>query len=402
MNDITCPNCHKVFSLDDAGFAAILNQVRTAEFDEELHRRLDEAEKNKKTEIELAEAKTAERLQKESEKLRAELAEVKAKINNTETEKQLAVRTAVEKAEKERDEFKNNLEKAELEKKLGEQSLKEKYETQLKDRDDAIERLRELKARLSTKMVGETLEKHCENEFNAVRAGAFPRAQFGKDNAVVDGTKGDYVFRDLSAEGVEIVSIMFEMKNETDDDTSKKQTNESFLAKLDKDRKNKGCEYAILVTMLEPDNELYNNGIVDVSHLYPKMYIVRPQFFIPIITLLRNAGLKSLEYKHELELVKSQNIDVTNFEADLDKFKSGFARNYDLAARQYQKAIDEIDDAIKKLTAVKASLTSSENNLRLANDKAQDVTIKKLTRNNPTMKAKFDEAAANGSGELES
>jgi hypothetical protein len=402
MNDITCPNCHKVFSLDDAGFAAILNQVRTAEFDEELHRRLDEAEKSKKTEIELAEAKTAERLQKESEKLRAELAEANAKISNTETEKQLAIRTAVEKAESERNELKSSLEKAELEKKLGEQALKDKYETQLKDRDEAIERLREMKAKLSTKMVGETLEKHCEYEFNSIRSAAFPNATFGKDNTVVDGTKGDYIFKDVSSEGVEIVSIMFEMKNETDDDKSKKQSNETFLAKLDKDRKNKGCEYAVLVTMLEPENELYNGGIVDVSHLYPKMYVVRPQFFIPIITLLRNAALNSLQYKHELELVKSQNIDVTNFEADLDKFKTGFARNYDLAARQYQKAIDEIDDAIKKLTAVKASLTSSENNLRLANDKAQDVTIKKLTRNNPTMKAKFDEAAANGSSEIES
>lgn len=402
MNEITCPNCHKNFSLDDAGFAAILSQVRNAEFDEELHRRMAEAETDKKNAIELAEVKTASKMAAEAETLRTELAALKAKIDATETEKQLAVRTAVEKAEKERNDLKNSLEKAELEKKLGEQSLKDKFQTQLKDRDDEIERLREMKARLSTKMVGETLEKHCENEFTAIRAGAFPNATFGKDNEVVDGTKGDYVFKDKSADGVEIVSIMFEMKNETEDDKAKKQTNESFLAKLDRDRSNKGCEYAVLVTMLEPDNELYNNGIVDVSHLYPKMYVVRPQFFIPIITLLRNAALNTLQYKNELELVKAQNIDVTNFESDLEKFKSGFARNYDLASRQYQKAIDEIDDAIKKLTAVKASLTSSENNLRLANDKAQDVTVKKLTRNNPTMKAKLDEARSDNSPEIES
>jgi hypothetical protein len=402
MKEITCPNCQKNFNLDDAGFADILAQVRNTEFEEELGRRLAEADANKQTEIKLAEAETANKMAAEAEKLRAELAEAKAKMTNTETEKQLAVRTAVEKTEKERDEFKNSLEKAELEKKLGEQSLKDKYKTQLKDRDDEIERLREMKARLSTKMVGETLEKHCENEFNAIRAGAFPNATFGKDNEVVEGTKGDYVFKDKSTDGIEIVSIMFEMKNETDDDKAKKQANESFLAKLDRDRINKGCEYAVLVTMLEPDNELYNNGIVDVSHAYPKMYVVRPQFFIPIITLLRNAALNSLQYKNELELVKAQNIDVTNFESDLEKFKSGFARNYDLAARQYQKAIDEIDDAIKKLTAVKASLTSSENNLRLANDKAQDVTVKKLTRNNPTMKAKLDEARADGTPEIES
>ena len=290
MNEITCPNCQKTFSLDDAGFEAILSQVRNAEFDEELHRRMAEAETNKQNAVKLAEAETANKMAAEAEKLRTELAEVKAKMTNSETEKQLAVRTAVEKAEKERDDFKNSLEKAELEKKLGEQSLKDKYKTQIKDRDDEIERLREMKARLSTKMVGETLEKHCENEFNAIRAGAFPNATFGKDNEVVDGTKGDYVFKDKSADGVEIVSIMFEMKNETEDDKAKKQTNESFLAKLDRDRNNKECEYAVLVTMLEPDNELYNNGIVDVSHIYPKMYVVRPQFFIPIITLLRKAN----------------------------------------------------------------------------------------------------------------
>jgi hypothetical protein len=251
-------------------------------------------------------------------------------------------------------------------------------------------------------MVGETLEQHCEISFNTIRAAAFPNAEFGKDNTVVDGTKGDYVFKDNSSDGVEIVSIMFEMKNETDDDKAKKQANESFLAKLDKDRRNKGCEYAVLVTQLEPENDLYNGGIVDVSHIYPKMYIVRPQFFIPIITLLRNAALNSLEYKAELEHVKSQNIDVTNFESKLDEFKTGFAKNYDLAARRYQEAIDGIDKTIDQLTKIKTALTSSENNLRLANDKAQDVTVKKLTAKNPTMKAKFDDLAANGSGEVES
>jgi hypothetical protein len=269
-------------------------------------------------------------------------------------------------------------------------SLKDKYETQIKDRDDAIERLRDMKARLSTKMVGETLEQHCETEFNRIRATAFPRAYFEKDNDARTGSKGDYIFRDSDEAGTEIVSIMFEMKNESDR-TATKNRNEDFLKELDKDRTEKGCEYAVLVSLLEPDSELYNTGIVDVFHRYPKMYVVRPQFFIPIITLLRNAAMNSLKYKSELALVKAQNIDITNFENELETFKTAFAKNYDLASRRFQTAIDEIDKSIDHLQKTKEALLGTDRNLRLANDKAQDVTIKKLTRGNPTMAAKFAE-----------
>jgi hypothetical protein len=277
-----------------------------------------------------------------------------------------------------------------LEKDLAEQSLKEKYETRIKDRDEAIERLRDMKARLSTKMVGETLEQHCETEFNRIRATAFPRAYFEKDNDARSGSKGDYIFRDVDESGAEIVSIMFEMKNESDETATKKK-NEDFLKELDKDRAEKECEYAVLVSLLEPDSELYNTGIVDVFHRYPKMYVVRPQFFIPIITLLRNAAMNSLKYKSELALVKAQNIDITNFESQLETFKSAFSKNYDLASRRFQAAIDEIDKSIDHLQKTKEALLGADRNLRLANDKAQDVTIKRLTRGNPTMAAKFAE-----------
>jgi hypothetical protein len=275
---------------------------------------------------------------------------------------------------------------------LAETSLKDKYETQLKDRDEAIERLRDMKAKLSTKMVGETLEQHCETEFNRLRATAFTKAYFEKDNDAKSGSKGDYIFKDADDDGNEVVSIMFEMKNESDTTATKKK-NEDFLKELDKDRNQKGCEYAVLVSLLEPESELYNSGIVDVSHRFPKMYIIRPQFFIPMITLLRNAAMNSMEYKAELALVKSQSIDVTDFEEKLDTFKTGFARNYDLAGKKFQTAIDEIDKSITHLQKTKDALLGTDRNLRLANDKAQDVTIKKLTRGNPTMKAKFDELA---------
>jgi len=273
-------------------------------------------------------------------------------------------------------------------KQLAEKSLKDKYETQIKDREDQIERLRDLKARLSTKMVGETLEQHCEIEFNRIRATAFPRAYFEKDNDARGGSKGDFIFRDSDESGTEIVSIMFEMKNESDR-TATKGRNEDFLKELDKDRNEKGCEYAVLVSLLEPDSELYNAGIVDVFHRYPKMYVVRPQFFLPIITLLRNAATNSLKYKSELALVKAQNIDITSFEADLETFKSAFGKNYDLASRRFQTAIEEIDKSIDHLQKTKDALLGADRNLRLANDKAQDVTIKKLTRGNPTMAEKF-------------
>jgi hypothetical protein len=296
--------------------------------------------------------------------------------------------------------LKSDIERAQLEKQLAETSLKDKYETQIKDREDEIERLREMKARLSTKMVGETLEQHCETEFNRIRATAFPRAYFEKDNDARTGSKGDYIFRDSVEAGTEIVSIMFEMKNESDETATKKK-NEDFLKELDKDRTEKGCEYAVLVSLLEPDSELYNSGIIDVSHRFPKMYVVRPQFFIPIITLLRNAAQNSLKYKTELALVKSQNIDITNFETDLEAFKTGFARNYELASKKFKTAIDEIDKTIDHLQKTKDSLLGSENNLRLANNKADDLTVKKLTKGNPTMATKFDELKNNDTSDSE-
>ncbi|MGE0498183.1 MAG: DUF2130 domain-containing protein [Ramlibacter sp.] len=360
-----------------------------------LANELEQAKRDKQAASELAEAKLVNGLQKAAATKDAEIQSLKAKLDAIEVAQKLAITQAVGAVEKERDELKSSLEKAELEKQLAEKSLKDKYETQLKDRDDAIERLRDMKARLSTKMVGETLEHHCETEFNRIRATAFPKAYFEKDNDASSGSKGDYIFRELDEAGTEIVSIMFEMKNESDATATKKK-NEDFLKELDKDRTEKGCEYAVLASLLEPDSELYNTGIVDVSHRYPKMYVVRPQFFIPIITLLRNAAMNSLKYKSELALVKAQSIDVTNFENELEAFKSGFARNYDLASRKFKTAIEEIDKTIDHLQKTKDALLGSENNLRLANDKAQDVTIKRLTRGNPTMKAKFAELKDHG------
>ena len=338
----------------------------------------------------LAEATLSKQLQEAAVTKDIEIQKLRAKLNTNEVTHKLAITEAVSAVEKERDELNNGLKRAELEKKLSEKSLTDKYETQLKDRDESIERLRDMKARLSTKMVGETLELHCETEFNRIRSTAFPLAYFEKDNDASMGSKGDYIFRDQDENGTEIVSIMFEMKNESDTTATKKK-NEDFLKELDKDRTEKGCEYAVLVSLLESDSELYNSGIVDVFHRYPRMYVVRPQFFLPIITLLRNAAMKSLEYKAELALVKAQSVDITNFENDLDKFKTAFAKNYDLASRKFQTAIDEIDKSIDHLQKTKDALLSTDRNLRLANNKAQDVTIKKLTRRNPTMEAKFEE-----------
>jgi hypothetical protein len=390
MNEIKCPNCEAVFSIDEAQYADIMSQVRTAEFEKEIHERLALAEKAKQTEIQLAEAKIAEKLKDEATKKDAAIAELKAKLDAAETERKLAVQEALTAVEKERDSLKTSLEVSEMKAKLEEKSLKEKYEVQIKDRNDTIERLKDLKAKLSTKMVGETLESHCEIEFERIRAGSFPKAKFGKDNDASSGSKGDYIFRDFDGEGNELVSIMFEMKNESDTTATKKK-NVDFLKELDKDRREKGCEYAVLVSLLEEDSELYNGGIVDVSHEYPKMYVVRPQFFIPIITLLRNASTNAIQYKAELARIKAQNIDITNFESDLDSFKEAFGKNYNTASEKYKLAIKQIDDAIKDLEKVKESLKSSENQLRLANDKAQDVTIKRLTRGNPTMAARFKE-----------
>jgi hypothetical protein len=440
MHEITCPHCHKAFKIDEAGYADILKQVRDSDFEKQLHDRLELAEQDKRNAVELTESKAAVEVQKAVSAKDAELAnlkahlekaeqdkqtaveladakrvnelqlaatakdseiqDLKAKLEAKETAQELAVTQAVSKVEKERDQLKSDLKSAELEQERAANALKDKYETQIKDRDDAIERLRDMKAKLSTKMVGETLEQHCETEFNRIRATAFPRAHFEKDNDARSGSKGDFIYRDTNEAGTEIVSIMFEMKNEADG-TATKHKNEDFLKELDKDRTEKGCEYAVLVSLLEPDSELYNTGIVDVSHRYPKMYVVRPQFFIPMITVLRNAALNALTYKAELALVKAQSIDITSFEDDLDAFKNAFGKNYELASRRFQTAIDEIDKSIDHLQKTKESLLGTDRNLRLANDKAQEVTIKKLTRGNPTMAAKFAELGDGGSGDVE-
>jgi len=418
MNDIICPHCKKVFKVDEAGFADILKQVRDHVFDKELHERLEFAEQEKANAVKFAESNLKNTLQTElahkdkellelraendrnlAEKLakkESELAEIKSKLDKADVEKKLSVTEAVNKIEKERDDLAGELKAKETEKQLLEKSLQEKYVAQLKTKDDIIKMKddeidlrKDMKLKLSTKMVGETLEQHCEIEFNKLRATAFQNAYFEKDNDSTSGSKGDYIYRETDESGNEIISIMFEMKNEGDETATKKR-NEDFLRELDKDRTEKKCEYAVLVSLLEAENELYNAGIVDVSHKFQKMYVIRPQFFIPIITLLRNAAMNSLKYKAELALVRSQNIDIINFEDNINNFKEGFAKNYDLASRKFKTAIDEIDKTIDHLQKTKDALLSSENNLRLANNKAEGLTIKRLTRGNPTMTAKFE------------
>lgn len=419
MNEIICPHCKKAFKVDEAGFADILKQVRDHQFEEEILNRLALAEKEKESAVKLAEANIKNVLQEQLAKKDQELADLKAKkeielsqklsqkenellqlkakIDNAEVEKKLAISEATKKIEKERDDLANTVKNKETEQELLKKSLTEKYLNELKEKDAIIKHKdeeialrKDMKQKLSTKMIGETLEQHCETEFNKLRATAFQKAYFEKDNDSKSGSKGDFIYRENDDAGNEIISIMFEMKNEGDETTTKKR-NEDFLKELDKDRIEKKCEYAVLVSLLELDSEYYNSGIVDVSHKYPKMYVVRPQFFIPIITLLRNAAMNSIQYKAELALVKSQNIDITNFEEKMNKFKEGFSRNYDLASRKFKEAIDGIDKTIKELEKTKTALLSSENNLRLANEKTEDLTIKKLTHGNPTMKAKFDE-----------
>ncbi len=376
--------------------AEALNQVQRER--DALVNELAQAKRDREAAAALLEAKLQTEMQKVAAEKEAQIQSLKAQLDAKAISEQLAIRDAITKVEKQRDELKNGLERSQLERSLAESALKEKYETQLKDRDEAIERLKDMKAKLSTKMVGETLEQHCEIEFNKIRSLAFPRAHFEKDNDARSGSKGDFIFRDFDESGTEIVSIMFEMKNENEETATKKK-NEDFLKELDKDRSEKQCEYAILVSMLEPENELYNSGIVDVFHRYPKMYVVRPQFFIPMITLLRNAAMNSMQYKNELALVKSQNIDITNFESELDTFKAAFGRNYELASAKFQKAIEEIDKSIDHLQKTKDALLGTDRNLRLANDKAQDVTIKRLTKGNPTMAKKFADLRE-GSGDL--
>jgi len=401
MNKIVCPNCKTAFDMDEAGFADILKQVRDEEFSKEMAEKERTFTQEKESAVALAEANLKNELQsnlatKEAElqnsltKKEAELVALKAAIDNAELQKELAVTKAVTLVEKERDTLSAELKNKEHESQLLESSLKDKYESEIELKDEAIERLKDMKLRLSTKMVGETLEQHCETEFNKLRSTGFQNAYFEKDNDAKTGYKGDYIYKENDEHDNEMISIMFEMKNELDA-TATKHKNEDYLKKLDKDRTDKGCEYAVLVTLLEADNELYNTGIVDMSHKYPKMYVVRPQFFVPMITLLRNASMSSLAYKAELSLVKSQNIDITDFEENINTFKEGFAKNYELASRKFKTAIDEIDKTIDHLQKTKDALLSSENNLRLANNKADDLTIKKLTRGNVTMATKFKE-----------
>ena len=413
MAELKCPKCGTTFKVDDTSYADILNQVRNHEFEAELEKRLEQSLRSEKQshQAEIAELKA--KFEQASTELKAKLAqnktEFEAKLAQSKTEQELAVARATAPIERERDSLKNslvaaqneaklNLETANSRAKLSEAALITKYESALKLKEEENERLKDLKSKLSTKMVGETLEQHCQTEFNRIRTAAFPHAYLEKDNDARTGSKGDYIFRELDEAGNEIVSIMFEMKNENET-TATKHKNEDFFKELDKDRREKNCEYAILVSLLESDSELYNTGIVDVSYRYEKMYVIRPQFFIPIITLLRNAALSSLQYKQELAVVRSQNIDITHFEENMEKFKVGFARNYDLASRKFKTAIDEIDKTINSLQKTKDALLSSENNLRLANNKAEELTIKRLTRGNPTMAQKFADLHASESTE---
>jgi len=416
---VNCPNCKEVFKVDESVYTDIIKQVRDQEFAKDLESRLVAAEKEKESALKLKEAelkiyfqqklslkekefdtfkfKSKEGLDGELAKKEVQIRELENKVNNADIAKKLELSDAVNSIEKERDQLINDVKYKDTERVLLEKSLNEDFKRKLENKNEAIklkeeeiDRLKDFKQKQSTKMLGESLEQHCETEFNKLRATGFQSAYFEKDNDTKGGTKGDYIYKEVDKDGNEVMSIMFEMKNENDETASKKK-NEDFFAKLNKDRKEKGCEYAILVSLLETDNEFYNTGIVDVSYKYDKMYVIRPQFFIPIITLLRNAGMKSLEYKAELNIVRNQNVDITNFEQKIDDFKENFARNYDLASRQFKTAITEIDTTIKHLEKVKAALNSSVNNLRLANNKSEDLTIKKLTNGNATMKQKFDD-----------
>jgi hypothetical protein len=394
MSEIKCPKCGTTFKVDDSSYADILSQVRTHEFEDEVKKRVEDAQKQADSAKDLA-------LAKQEASQATQIAELKSQLKQAEAEKRLAVAEALAPIEKELESLKSDLKSKNSESKLREESLmsqvklreaalKTQYEGAIKLKDEEIERLKDLKSKLSTKMVGETLEQHCQTEFNRLRATAFKNAYFEKDNDARTGSKGDYIYREEDEDGNEIISIMFEMKNENET-TATKHKNEDFFKELDKDRREKNCEYAVLVTLLEADSELYNTGIVDVSYKFDKMYVIRPQFFIPMITLLRNAALNSMQYKAELAMVRNQNIDITHFEENMENFKEAFARNYELASKKFSTAIEEIDKTIAHLQKTKEALLSSENNLRLANNKAEDLSIKRLTRGNPTMTAKFAE-----------
>lgn len=404
MQEIKCPNCGTVFQVDESEYAQILRQVRDDEFKKELEYRAKDLAEKKETDLKLVRMEQEKKLgeiitSKDSELAKKDrmIEQLKMQIAGEKTERELAVSKAVQQKEKELSEkqteitkLKGQISNTEAQSKLREQSLKEQYEDRLKLKDEQIEYYKDFKARQSTKMVGESLEQHCMNQFNSIRMTAFPNAYFEKDNDVRSGSKGDFIFREAGADGTEFISIMFEMKNEMDE-TATKHKNEDFFKELDKDRRQKNCEYAVLVSLLEIDNELYNNGIVDVSYKYEKMYVIRPQFFIPMITLLRNAALNSLQYKQELQVVKNQQIDILHFEENMNAFKEGFARNYRIASDRFKTAIDEIDKTITHLQKTKDALLSSENNLRLANNKADDLSIKKLTKNAPAVREMFEE-----------
>ncbi len=394
MHEIRCPRCGEVFQVDESGYTAIVKQVRDSEFEKDLSVRLAEIEKGNRAEMELVKERSKSELARMLAEKENALAELELRLDNAKTERELAVRSALAEKDAELVKLSGELSMAKTGAQLREKDLKESYEQKLKDKDEQIGYYKDLKARLSVKMVGESLEQHCETEFNRLRATGFQRAKFEKDNDASGGSKGDYIFRDYTDDGTEYISIMFEMKNEAEGSTTRHR-NEDFLKKLDKDRREKNCEYAVLVSLLEPDSELYNTGIVDVSYRYPKMYVIRPQFFIPMITLLRNAAQGSAEYRRELALARAQNVDVANFESEMERFKEAFGRNYRIASEKFQKAIEEIDKSIDHLQKIKDALTGAENNLRLANNKAEDLSIKKLTRNNPTMRAKFEQLKGN-------
>ena len=405
MHEIKCPKCGEVFQVDESGYAQMLSQVRDEAFEEELHKRAKELEARSKDNLKIAQMQKDKEYSEalsDKDKILAgkdiEIEQLKNKLAMNDSEKKLAVSDALRDKEKEVADIqaeiiklKSQIENQKTESALKEKTLEEKYQNELKVKDEQINYYKDFKARQSTKMVGESLEQHCQNQFNSIRMTAFPNAYFEKDNEVSgSGSKGDFIFRESDEEGTEFISIMFEMKNEMDT-TASKHKNEDFFKELDKDRQEKGCEYAVLVSLLESDNELYNNGIVDVSYKYPKMYVIRPQFFIPMITLLRNAALNSLKYQKELAVVRNQQLDLYNFEANMQDFKDAFGRNYRLASEKFQTAIEEIDKTIDHLEKVKKALQSSENNLRLANDKADDLSIKKLTKNAPSVKQMFDD-----------
>ena len=407
MNEIKCPKCGTVFQINETDYESIAKQIKDHEFEKELTQREEQYKKDKENAIKLAESnkdleiqelklklsaleeQTKSKIESELSKKELEIKELKSKLEVQESKKELEIQKVVTEKDKKIDSLNNELEIKNKEHELKQNSIKEQYETKLKDKDEQIAYYKDFKAKQSTKMIGESLEQHCSVEFNRLRP-LFKNAFFEKDNDAKTGSKGDFIFKDFDDDGNEIVSIMFEMKNEADE-TATKHKNEHFFKELDKDRNEKKCEYAVLVSLLEPDNDLYNDGIVDVSHLYDKMYVIRPQFFIPMITLIRNLSLKTVDYKKQLELVKNQHIDITHFEENINMFKEGFGRNYRLASERFAKAIEEIDKTIDHLQKTKENLLKTDDNLRLANNKVEDLSIKKITRNNPTMQKMFEE-----------